>query len=81
MTYENALKLTNLPTIKARHNILLQKFALKCVKDPKTSYMFPFAPQKCWARKSETFQVPMAKTERYYRSAIPQMARLLNTLS
>ena len=81
ITYENALKLTNLPTIKARHNILLQKFALKCVKDPKTSYMFPFAPQKFWARKSETFQVPMAKTERYYRSAIPQMARLLNTIS
>ena len=35
VTYENALKLTNLPTIKARHHLLLQKFALKCIKNSK----------------------------------------------
>ena len=43
--------------------------------------LFPLAPQKCWARKNETFKVPMARKERYFRSAIPQMARLLNEMS
>ena len=43
--------------------------------------MFPLAPQKCWARNNETFKVPMARKERYFRSAIPQMARLLNEMS
>ena len=43
--------------------------------------MFPLAPQKCWARNNETFKVPMARQERYFRSAIPQMARLLNEMS
>ena len=81
VTYENALKQTNLPTIKTRHIILLQKFALKCVKNLKTCDMFPLAPQKSWARHNETYKVPMARKERYFKSAIPQMARLLNEMS
>ena len=81
VTYENALKQTNLPTIKTRHNLLLQKFALKCVKNPKTCDMFPLAPQKSWARYNETYKVPMARKGRYFRSAILQMARLLNEMS
>ena len=77
-TYENALKMSNLSTVEERHKMLSLRFALKCTKSEKASHMFPLAPQKPWARESEQFLVPMARKERYLKSAIPSMARALN---
>ena len=76
--YENALNLANLPTIENRYHMLLLRFALKCSKNPKTANMFPPARNIEKTRSHEKYQVPMARKERYFKSAIPTMARLLN---
>ena len=76
--YENALQIVNLPTISERHKELLYRFAQKCSENPKTSYMFPKATPKPWARNWEKYQIPVARKERFFQSVIPQMARVLN---
>ena len=76
--YENALQIVNLPTISERHKELLYRFAQKCSENLKTSYMFPKATPKPWARNGEKYHIPMARKERFFQSAIPQMARTLN---
>ena len=53
------------------------KFALKCVRPPYTSKMFPLNSDR-HTRESEFFHVDYARTERFKRSAIPTMARQLN---
>ena len=78
ISYENALKLSNLKTIEERHTKLLLNFAIKCSKNVNTKNMLPLAPSKPWARKQDKYQVPFARKERFFRSAIPTMARMLN---
>ena len=48
-------------------------FALKCVKNTRTAYMFPRNEVRS-TRHTEEFSVPFARTERYKQSAIPYMA-------
>ena len=78
LSYENALELAGLPKIEDRYKKLLLRFAIKCTQNPKTQNMFPLA--KCYemTRHHEKFEVPMARKERYLKSSIPTMARLLN---
>ena len=78
LSYENALKLANLPKIEDRYQTLLFRFALKCTKSEKTKNMFPLADNIIRTRNQEKFEVPMARKERFLKSAIPTMARLLN---
>ena len=52
-------------------------FALKCLKNERTANLFPRNEVKL-TRHTEEFKVPFARTERYKKSAIPTMARLLN---
>ena len=75
--YENALSLSNLPTLSERRYKLMVNFATKCLKNDRTSHMFPRNKIKK-TRLTETYKVPYARTERYKKSAIPTMARLLN---
>ena len=78
LCYENALSLSGLPSIKNRYNTLLLNFALKCTKSESTKDILPLAPTKQWARKQEKFHVPLARKQRFFKSAVPTMARLLN---
>ena len=76
-TYMNALQVTQLPSLSERRDKLMLNFALKCVKNDKTSKMFPKnSPRK--TRSIEIYKIPHANTERLKKSAIPTMARLLN---
>ena len=77
ITYSHALEIKKLPTLRDRRKKLMLNFALKCVKNPKTSRMFPENPPRI-TRSKERFKVPHAYTERLKKSAIPAMARLLN---
>ena len=79
-TYKNALEMSKLSTLKIRYQNLLQKFAIKCVKNQLTSHMIPPAKQKDWARNQEKFQVPFARKQRFFKSSIPTMARMLNKI-
>ena len=78
ISYENALQMSNFTTIKKRFEILLYRFAVKCVKTPKTQHMIPFKKEPARGRRKETYEVPIARKERLFKSSIPTMARLLN---
>ena len=75
-TYENALEVTKLESLEVRRSILCKRFALKCIKNPRTSDMFPID----YTRHSNKFQVTFARNERLLNSAIPQMQRILNSI-
>ena len=74
-TYENALEVTKLESLEVRRSILCKRFALKCIKNPKTSDMFPID----YTRHSNKFQITFARNSRLLNSAIPQMQRMLNS--
>ena len=76
-SYDNALKISNLPSLSERRNQLMLKFALKCINNKRTESMFPRNKSKT-TRHTEEFKVPFARTTRYKHSAIPSMSRLLN---
>ena len=79
--YTQALMVTGLPTLKQRRITLCKKFAVKCVKNEKTSHMFPLSQHNIAnTRHHEKFFVQPARTERLKNSAIPYMQRLLNSI-
>ena len=78
VSYSHALKITGMPTLKSRRNKLCLTFAKNCVKTNLTNDMFPINSNNVNTRQHEKFYVPHAKTDRFAKSAIPYMARLLN---
>ena len=78
--YDQALKDTNLDSLKIRREELCLKFARKCLKNERTKQMFPLRITKhCMKmREEEKYFVQHAKNERLKKSAIPYMQRLLN---
>ena len=78
ISYDNALQMSKLPSIAERYKTLLYKFAVKCVRNEKTQDMFPLRQGLGKIRKSEIYDVPMARKQRLFASAIPTMARMMN---
>ena len=79
-SYEQDLTLTGLQTLDERQTALFRKFVLNCVKNEKTSNMFPLNPSDVDTRNHEKYHVQAARTDRLKDSAIPYMQRLLNDL-
>ena len=78
-TYESALNMLNLDDLQTRRNYLSKKFAIKCTEHQKTKNMFKLNTTINKNLKNRgKYQVEFARTERYKKSAIPQMQRLLN---
>ena len=77
-SYQEALKVTGLETLKSRRNRLCLSFAKKCTKSELTNDIFPLNTSLANTRNLEMFHVTPAKTERLKNSAIPYMQRLLN---
>ena len=80
-TYQGALDLVGLQTLKARRARLCLNFAKKCTKSEKTSKMFPLNEKIVETRHFERFHVTKAKTNRLAASSIPYMQWLLNAHS
>ena len=80
ITYESALNITNLETLKARRSRLAKKFAIKCTKNEKTKDMFPLKSNVIDTRNSEKYEVTRAKTNRLAVSSIPTMQKMLNKM-
>ena len=80
VSYDNALKVLKLQSLKERREELCIKFADKCLQVPKLSRMFPrnLHGHDMKKRSSECFQVKRGLTNRLRNSAIPYMQRLLN---
>ena len=79
LSYEHALKATNLQTLSDRRRMLLKRFAIKCTKNERTVDMFPLKENRRNLRKKEVYQVTRARTDRLAYSAIPAMQRILNS--
>ena len=67
-----------MPTLREISKMLCLNLAKKCVKNNKTSGMFPRNDVMLNTRQPERYFVPHAETYRLARSAIPYMAGLLN---
>ena len=78
LSYDYALRVTNLPTLRDRRLQLCSKFAIRCTNNMHTEHMFPLNKKHGRTRQEELYGVPFAYTERFKQSAIPSMARLLN---
>ena len=78
--YEDALERLGLVTLEERREQMCLKFAKQCLKLEKMKQFFPrnqnsHAMEK---RCSEFYQVVKSQTERFRKSAIPAMVKLLN---
>ena len=78
--YEQGLVKLDIENLSERRTSLCLSFAQKCVKNPKTSHMFPKNEKKhnMETRKPEIFKVKHANTERLCKSSIIYMQHLLN---
>ena len=76
-SYEDALDLTNLKSLKERRIDLCKNFARKCIATGKDD-IFPLNKCKKNNRNTEKYQVEKANSTRLARSAVPYMQRILN---
>ena len=78
--YKEALKIANLTTLDFRREKMCLKFAKDCLKIDKLKKMFPLKTKdhEMANRNTDRFKVNHAKTERYAKSSIPYLQRLLN---
>ena len=68
-------------SLEDRRERLCLKFAKNCLKNDKMKQLFPLAKKEhsMHTRSREKFKVNKSNTERYRKSAVPYMQRLLNT--
>ena len=79
VSYEAAMEMTGLETLKSRRENRCLEFSKKCVSHDKNSRLFPLTPENTAnVRVKEPFVVNFARTDAYKLSAIPYCQRLLN---
>ena len=79
--YDQALACLNLQTLKERRSKLAMRFAEQCLRNEEMQYLFPKTTTKEHnLRNTETFHVKFAHSSRLYRSSIPTLQRMLNTI-
>jgi len=80
--YENGLIKLGLESLKERRDEMCKNFAIKCTENEKLRHMFPLNAKRhtMKTRKREKYMVFPAKTERYKKSSIIQMQKMLNSI-
>ena len=81
VSYPAALEMTGLQTLHDRREKRCLDFALKAIKHPINTRMFPLnrnLDNVLEVRSRETFQVNFARTDQYKKSAIPSCQCILN---
>ena len=78
ISYENACKTLKMDSLDERRTKISLKFALKCIKHKRLSYLFPLNNPIDALRKQEKFRVPQHATSRYFKSPVPYLISLLN---
>ena len=78
--YNEALKEVNMESLHDRRELICLKFAKKALKLDNFKKMFPIQKQlhEMKTRNKKKYVVNYAQTERYQKSSIPSMQRLLN---
>ena len=80
MSYEHALRESQLDKLADRREELCLKFAQKCVKNSDFKNFFPENPSNMKSRYTEKYNVLHANTDRLRSSSILYMQRLLNNV-
>ena len=75
INYENSLKITSLSSLYNRRSERMTKFAIRCVQDKFNKHIFPLNENP---KNKEVYKVNFARTNKYYKSAVPQCQRILN---
>ena len=79
VSYKNALQHYDLATLHQRREVLTQKFALEAAKNKSHREMFEFIQVRNIAtRNSAVVKEKFCYTDRYYKSSVPFMSRILN---
>ena len=78
--YNNALKRLNIPTLESRRDLICLRFAKNCRNNNKMKHLFPLNSVKHnhSLRRTQKFHVHKANTERFEKSPIIYMQKLLN---
>ena len=78
--YQNGLAQLGLDNLNERREHLCENFAKKCVKNKKLQHMFPKSENEHQmdTRNKEIYLVQHANTDRFKKSAIIHMQKLLN---
>ena len=81
--YEKALKLTGLQSLDDRREMIALRFVKNSLKNANFSKLFPLKKMThvMNVRNPMKYVVNKSNTERYRRSTIPYLQRLLNTSS
>ena len=79
-SYDNALKVLDQDKLHTRRLKLCENFAIKCTKNSKHTDMFKQKSQNNHTRKKLKYIEPKCNTERYHKSAVPFLTRLLNSI-
>ena len=77
-SYTRALQLTSLPTLASLREKACLMWAVKAQASPQHGHLFPIRPSRN-TRSGTTFQEYQCRGAKYHRSAVPAMARLLNS--
>ena len=79
ISYEAALEMAGIETLKTRREARCLDFSLKCLKHNTNKRLFPLNQNKqSNVRSREKYTVNFARTSAYQNSAIPYCQRLLN---
>ena len=79
VSYDGALQKLGLTTLNERRAALTKNFAIGTASNVKHSTMFTKNQSiGIPTRNRPTLEVPFCRTERYYKSAVPVMTRMLN---
>ena len=76
-SYDNALKVLQQDNLSTRRLKLCKNFAIKCTNNPKHTDMFKPRINNN-TRHKQKYTEPKCSTDRYYKSAVPFLTRLLN---
>ena len=78
-SYEDVLQKLGLSTLKEHREVLTNKFAITTANNERHKDMFAKRhSHKFASRNMYVIEEPFCNTDRYYKSAIPYMSRILN---
>ena len=81
LSYNEALEKTGLVSLDKRREILTGKFALDAFKNERHNDIFTKkVNERAAGRYEPKVREKHCTTERYYKSAVPYMSRMLNTV-
>ena len=79
-SYSRAIALTRLPRLDTLRSEVFTKWAIKALKDPLNSNLFPLNTSTVNTRFCNKFTEYICYTKKYYKSTVPNMIRSLNII-